>query len=272
MDGLFKTAVGGFKKEDVLSYIDKQESDFRSKETDYKKQLSQSAERLDQEQKARQQQEAKAAEISDALEAVTRKNVDLAKQLEEARTQAEAAAEDIDRAHAEAGQLRQEIQRLEQERSRQAEELRAKDAAIERLKDAGSRSEQSEERISRVLVEAQATADRIVENARRQAEDILARAKGECDALVETADAFRRDVTSLRSEIGGAAGRLDGTLLTMEDASEKFRTVYAHAFDGGEEGTSAEESAAAYAETDTASEDTAPGGIRFDFSASHPQE
>lgn len=267
MEGMFKTAVGGFKKEDVLAYIDRQETEFREKEADYKKQIRQAADKLAEEQKARQEQTRKAEELAQSIEIVTRKSGELTDQADALRGQVAAAQEETARGDAERDKLTAEIRELRQELTQREEALRAQQAAVEKLRSEGSRAEQAQARISRVLVEAQATADRIVADAKEKAADILAQAQQECTQLVQASDAFRRDVSALRGEVAGAAGRLDGTLLTMEDAAEKFRATYTHAFDG-------EEPADAVPETEDPSEpaDAEAGGARFDFSAARPAE
>lgn len=265
MEGLFKTAVGGFKKEDVLAYIDRQETEFREKEADYKKQLRQSAEQLDQIKRERDDREQKAAGLAESLEQATCKNSELEKQLADAQAQAAAVTEETGRDQADREKQAHEIQSLRQELDRKTDELRAREAAMAHLQEEGHRAEQSQERISRVLMEAQATADRIVADARRKAAGILSRAQEECNRLVETSDAFHRDVASLRSAIGVAAGRLDGTLLTMEDAADKFRATYCRAFETEKPKETPEQP-----EEETA--DSGASGARFDFSAAHTQD
>ena len=231
MEGFFKTAVGGFKKEDVLNYIDKQDAEFHRKENELQDQLRRLASQLDQEKQERASLEEKVTGLTQMLEQEKQKSDALASRLGEAEGNAEQCSADFGRLRAENERLAAENRKLRQDTDFARSELNVKNSTIEDLRSAIGRVENTQDRISRVLIEAQATADRMIASARAKSAVLIGEAQRQCEELLTVSDVFRSDVAALRRNVGTAAEKMSGTLQTLEEEAGSLRATYAGEFD-----------------------------------------
>lgn len=231
MEGLFKTAVGGFKKEDVLNYIDKQDAEFHKKESELREQLRAVASQLEQEKQERTSLEEKVTGLTQSLEQENQKTGTLASRLCEAEEKAEQIAADSSRLRTESERLSAENRKLRQDADFARSELNVKNSTIEDLRSAIGRVENTQDRISRVLIEAQVTADRMIASARAKSATLIAEAQRQCEGLLAASDAFRSDVAALRQNVGSAAEKMNETLRALEEEAGGLRTTYSGEFD-----------------------------------------
>lgn len=231
MEGLFKTAVGGFKKEDVLNYIDKQDAEFHKKESELHEQLRGIASQLEQEKQERAALEEKVTGLTQSLEQENQQNAALTARLGETEEKAAQAAADFGRLRAENERLAAESRKLRQDADCARSELTVKNSTIEDLRAAIGRVENTQDRISRVLIEAQVTADRMIASARAKSAILISEAQRQCEGLLVASDAFRGDIAVLRQNVGDAAEKMNETLRTLEEESGSLRATYSEEFD-----------------------------------------
>lgn len=191
---LFKTtAIGGFSKSDVLAFIDKQDKQFKDREKDLLSQLDSLRTGLRNET----QHSSKLAENLAAME----KEFSAEKQLHSKTSMDLKSADDtLSRAKAEVSAeiLKRDtkIKSLQDQLSElniklQQADLRALDAnkKADETENKLNLIDKTEDQIGRALLEAQKTADNIIENAKNTAESIISNAQGEADGLIENTNA-----------------------------------------------------------------------------------
>lgn len=227
VEGFFKTAMGGFRKSDVLNFIDRQEKDFKERE----KQLTAEAESLRAElgkvadEKAKldariSELEARVRE-ADAFEGMAKEKLTLLAGESENRKCA------MNRAEAIIEDLRHEVAVLHQGAEEARMNVRLKDEKIAELNKTISSIDTTQQRITRVMVEAQNTADKISADARAEAAAILGKAAKKCAQLLAPVGAFKKDLETLLSrtddftaEIGEMEGDLEKGVSMFEKTGE----------------------------------------------------
>lgn len=215
-EAVFKTTVmGGFNKSDVLAFIDKQDAQFKAREKDLAARIDALGAGLKNETQRTEQLTARVAELEKLLDEEKTKNEELTKELEEASVETgevkkglndelSSRDEKIERLKGEVYQLRQISKDAEikaANATRHSEETEEKLRLIDKTQD----------QIGRAMLEAQKTADNIMNAAKGEAAELLDKAKKDADELTENAEVHVRKIN------GEAQDKLNGLLLSAAD-------------------------------------------------------
>jgi chromosome segregation ATPase len=233
MDGQFKTAMNGFKKSDVLVFIDNQENEYRKREKSLKEQVAQLEGQV---QTAQKEKDELQSQIDGA-----RQEVESERQVgAQTRGQFAAMVEQMDALKTELfknenlkNELQREISIHKQNSEAKAAEIAEKAAEIERLKSTINTISTTQQRISRVMVEAQNTADKIIDGAKEKAVCILCEAgqkmsamlkhademKSEAELFLSRVDSFSEGVAQISGELTASTSGLGGEKKEQEPTS-----------------------------------------------------
>lgn len=256
-EALFKTTVmGGFNKGDVLAFVDKQDAQFKARE----KELVTRTSKLESDLKAESERsaglEAKVKELEAALESERSKCSDSLKRTQEAivetaRQKNEYTAE-ISSRDLEIDKLRQEVLNLTH--SLDAAQAQANEARIraERSEDKLHLIDKTEDQIGRALLEAQQTADHIVNAAKSEASDIAEKAKKEAEEAKENAsnrvrlifceakeklcvllrgvEDYKRRIEDTRSDVRSFFTSVDTIFASMQNTADEVAEKFAGVF------------------------------------------
>lgn len=189
---LFKTTVmGGFNKSDVLAFIDKQDSQFKTREkelvtrinkleNDLKAETEHGAQLADKIKGLEENLEAERSKCSDSLKRTQEANV------EAARVKSDYSSKMMDR-DLEIDKLRQEVltltHKLEAAQDEACGAVSRAEASEEKLR----LIDKTEDQIGRALLEAQKTADNIVNTAKKDAQEIIDKARADADDVTDKA-------------------------------------------------------------------------------------
>ena len=227
---IFRSALGGFNRQDVTAYIERTG-----------KEAAEAAQRLEEQIKALQDSEAEArgalADCAQEKETLEEQLRDMTSQRDEAQggwdAQRQAAAElqaEVDRQAFALRDLTGERDTLScrvRELERQAEALRQEKARLTQLElDARRRSEETEAKAGR-------EARDVVEAARRQAEEITGRAHAQADDIVAKAEARAKAIeTEARAQaevlLRETEEQVQGTVNQFGTLFSAFETISGH--------------------------------------------
>lgn len=229
-EALFKTTVmGGFSKSEVLSFIDKQDKQFKDREKDLLAQIAALNKNLGDETKRSSQLAGKVSELGKELEAEKASHEKTKSSLADADDTLNRAKEEV------TAEINKRNERIEALTMRINQMTTKEQLAETRSADADKRAEEAEnklklidkteDQIGRALLEAQKTADAIKESAKKEAEDILARAHGEADELITSSN---EKIRCVKDE---AKTKLDNVLLKVGEFKSESENVHAKAAD-----------------------------------------
>jgi len=234
-EAVFKTTVmGGFNKGEVLAFIDKQDAQFKGREKEFISRIDTLSTGLKNETQRGAQLTERVAELESQLESEKAKYDETAKALQAANDEAGQAKSgvtgEIERRNAEITRLRSMISEL----TGKVGEAEAKAASAagraEELQNKLELIDKTEDQIGRAMLEAQKTADKIVDSAKAESEELLSKARKEAEDLVAEAKKQVRKID------GDAQEKLDAMLSSVADynklitgsrtdAAEFFATV-----------------------------------------------
>lgn len=234
MEGMFKTAVSGFKKDEVLAYIDKRETEARQKQEALNQRLRKMTAELNEEKTQHADTAAQAEQLEASLTRERERADELAKAAGTAEEEKRAMKAQLNDAHFEVARLQQELSAAQKDRERiltDRETARMKiaelESAIGELNDRLNQSVKTEDLIGRVLLEAQTTADKILSEAKDAAAQeiadaqeksaaVLNQARGELEELLAQTAQFRSEVGELREGTQRAFSHIDTLLENVE--------------------------------------------------------
>lgn len=293
MEGMFKTAVSGFKKDEVLAYIDKRETEAHQQQEALQQRLRKMTADYNEQKTLYEEAAAQVEQLTAELEKERGRGDELAKAAVAADEASRAAKTKFNDALFETSRLRQENAGLQKERNNiQADKDRAisriaeLDSIIAGLKNKLENSAENEDLIHRVLLEAQISADKLLndakekaaqiqEDAQNHATDIVEQARQEASALLLQTEQFRSEVKELREGTQRAFAHIDTLLENVELSAKQTQHVYPDDF-GGTSAPTEEEAAAGAENTDAESipadeqdgkaPDTSAAPDMFDFS------
>lgn len=203
-EGLFKTALNGFKKADVLHFIDDLDSSHRKKEQELNSQIEKLTAELKEKSEANSKLE---SDLQGALnESAVQKTQSetLEVELHSARGSIDELQLALQGRGSEIDELRGELLSAQQKIKIANDEVYEKDRRINDL--LGEMAEQqatlqklnkTEDQIGRVMLEARSMADKTVEDARRVSEGMLSTAGERVQTLAEGVGDFKSRVVSL---------------------------------------------------------------------------
>jgi len=188
----FRTALGGFNREDVNTYIEKLNAEFAERDRVAKKKLDAS--------------EAKCTELTDSVEAKDAALNDAAKQLEEARLRIAALEEEANQRENIISEYREtvdaqkdEIAALEASRIASESEISELSARIESLSEAICKSEKYDDisgQIGEIILSAKSTAEDIIAKAEKDADAKRAKADEQIEDAAASFNARAANATS----------------------------------------------------------------------------
>ena len=216
MDHPFRSAaLGGFNKQDVLSFLEEQ-----SKQSAQAQQLLQS--RLEEAEGQRDTIQREGEDLRRQLEEVRRELAGVQQERDSLSARLAKTELDLSAGRAQAGQMAQELEKVRRER----DEVQARLDAVQ--PDAQAYVE-LKERTAGVELEAHRRAQAIQEKAeqdarqlRRQLEQWLRRVRGGYDALCSDVEST---VAHAASELGRASGSLDQLLQLMGGQDDAFDSL-----------------------------------------------
>lgn len=218
--GLFKTSVfGGFKKADVLSFIEEETRSAGEKE----KRLREDLEKTRSELNAERENSKKLAESNAQLEkSLEKAGSDIRESDEQKHRLVDEIAlkeNDLRQKNGEMENLRRETLLLRQKLNDSASELLQKETDISALKKQKDALEhkladvsQTEEQIARVMIDARRWADSILFQARQKADEVQKEACEGVKSIAEAIKGFDTQVGDLKGKTE-SFGELSGTLL-----------------------------------------------------------
>lgn len=216
---IFRSALGGFNRQDVMAYIEKAQ-----------KEAAETAQRLEEENETLRRE---GEELRQSLEALTQERDQLSGQTAELTEQCaglrsalevETAARET--AQKDAGERAGAIRLLEEETRRLREGLEARDTQAETLRREKERVAQLEldaqQRAADVLAQAQTQAEGLLNQARREAESLRSEASAQSEGLVSRA---REQAQAIYQQMAGQVTKTAGECKEICDA---FDSVAAH--------------------------------------------
>jgi chromosome segregation ATPase len=225
MEGIFKTSMSGFKKSDVVEFIDKQENEFKQIEKNLQDRIEELNGELKDERAEKEHLTLKISRFEEQLEAEKNTSSDAAQMMKSFEDEVIALKSELNRSEALAEELKREFVIHKQNCEAKNIELAKKDAELEKLKNTISTISTTQQRISRVMVEAQNTADNIVGNAKKEASVIIREAEKKLNLLLKQTDEFKKDVDILHRKADDFTGGVECISVELSD--------YAYNLDGG---------------------------------------
>lgn len=244
MEGMFKTAVNGFKKDQVLAYIDKRETEARQKVESLNQRLRKMTADLNEEKTRNTEAAAQVEQLETELARERERADELAKAAGTAEEEKRAVRAQLNDAQFEVARLRQEFAAAQKEQERaQADKEKAMlqvaelKGVVGELNDKIQFAAGNEDRIGRVLVEAQATADHILAEAQENAAKLLTdaqeksasvldQARNELTELLQQTAQFRSEVSELREGSQRAFAHIDTLLENVERSAGQIQETY----------------------------------------------
>jgi chromosome segregation ATPase len=198
MEGIFKTAVNGFKKSDVLTYVDKQETQYRLSEHELKNTISSISSSLAQVKLENNVLSTKTGDLKLVNDKLSADKALLERNKDEIFAELKRSGRALEESKALIAELRAEINGLYQNIDNKKITIAELEGNAELLREELSKTNKSRERIGKVLLEAQKTADVIIENAATEAERIINDAKGRLLPLLKRSEDFKEQLSGLR--------------------------------------------------------------------------
>lgn len=216
---IFRTALNGFNRQDVTAYIEKSQKE--------------AAERIAQLEKEIEDLYKTLAEVKDSLDSSLEERAVLDEQLEEHKTYLEEAQQSIEDISAEKLICESQIRECDEAlRTVQAErdDLACRIRDMEGQVEAARREKES---VAQLELEARKRSEAIIEDANRQAEELLAQARAQAQALItganeqaqSTLEQAAEHAAEIRADVEAQVAR---TAKEYNDLFASFETVAAH--------------------------------------------
>ncbi|MFT8887435.1 MAG: DivIVA domain-containing protein [Ethanoligenens sp.] len=244
MEGMFKTAVSGFKKDEVLAYIDNRETEARQKQEALTQRLRKMTADLNEEKTQHAEAVAQIAQLEAELGRERDRADELAKAAGSVEEEKRAMKAQLNDAHFEVARLRQELsvakkecEQVKEDRKRIHLRVAELEGAVGELNDKLDHSAKNEDLIGRVLLEAQTTADKILTDAHDEAAKqiadaqektaaVLSQSRAEMTELLAQTAQFRSEVVELREGTQRAFSHIDTLLENVEQAAGQIYETY----------------------------------------------
>jgi cell division septum initiation protein DivIVA len=217
MDGIFKTTMSGFKKSDVLNFIDQQEDEFKKNEKLLKDKIEELNGKIEDQGIEKEDLQSRINGLAQELELEGKASLQGQQRLLTAETESHALKKDLNKSECIIEELKLEVAVHKQDVDEKSAESAKKDAEIERLSNTISTITTTQQRISRVMVEAQNTADKIIDGAKKEAVSIISEAGKKFALMLKDAGEFKNEVDALGAKVDGFTGRLGEVSCELSD-------------------------------------------------------
>lgn len=191
MEGLFKTAMNGFRKSDVLTFIDNQEQGFRKNEQALKDKIGDLEKKIEAQKSENGESQSKINALVSELKKETEENAEIRRRFTAVMEQFEVMKNELSRNDSINSEMRREIAIHKQNSAAKNAEIAEKNAEIDKLKNTISSISTTQQRISRVMVEAQNTADKIVDTAKEEATCVICEAEKKLMLVMQQTEEFK---------------------------------------------------------------------------------
>ncbi len=254
---MFRTAVSGFKKDEVLAYIDKRDAEARQKQESLEQRLRKVTADCDEAEAKYAEAAAHVDNLMRELSAEREHSAQLERNLEAAtglknanESKQHTILEEVDRLQKENADLQAERNHTNNQMQEMKQHIKELEGSIAKLNKKLESTSKSEDLIGRVLVEAQSSADKVMEKAQQNATTqitdaeetaknllndakdkavtMLNNAQEEMANTLEKAENFQTEANDLREATRRAFSHIDSLLENMENAAERIRTTYEH--------------------------------------------
>ncbi len=211
---IFRNAVGGFHKDDVMNYIANLSSEIELLKEEKERECAALSEQLAQKTGQMEELERK---LTDELGAARARAESLAKELEELRGQGASLSEEYLHCRAERERLAGE---LEAERTRAGKLERENRGLAERAR----QYDESTRQIADTIVKARVDADAITQNALKNADVIRKNVAEEIGGITSAVAALRRDYAEMRRSV---EERMENLSAELQKGEESIGTMEA---------------------------------------------
>lgn len=191
MEGLFKTAMNGFRKSDVLTFIDNQEQEFRKNEQALKDKIGDLEKKIEAQKNENDELQSKISALASELKKETEESAEVKQRFTAVMEQLEVMKNELSRSDSINSEMRREIAIHKQNSAAKSAEIAEKNAEIDQLKNTISSISTTQQRISRVMVEAQNTADKIVDTAKEKAMCVICEAEKKLVLVMKQTEEFK---------------------------------------------------------------------------------
>lgn len=207
---IFRNALNGFNRQDVTAYIEKSQKEAAERAAQLEKEIEDLYKTL--------------AEVKDSLDSSLEERAVLDEQLEEHKTYLEEAQQSIEDISAEKlfceSQIRECDEALRVVRS-ERDDLARRVSDMEGQVEAARREKES---VAQLELEARKRAESIIEDANRQAEELLSQARAQAQSLIASAN------EQAQNTLEQACERAEGIRADMEAQVERTAKEYNNLF------------------------------------------
>lgn len=218
--GFFKTTTfGGFDKKSVLTYIDTLSQQFRAAEEEYTEKLNSYAQ-------AQDSQVAHIKKLEENLALANEQVSQLQKQLDEQRELASQAQEMISGLDSQNKELHKKLSDNDREMQIQLERCRQLQFKAESLDYKSKKYDEISNQIGDAIIEARQSADKIIETANEQADEITQKAKDYMKNFYSELSSFNSDATRLRKSIEEILFVLNDRIDVMQEVVKQVEKRY----------------------------------------------
>jgi cell division septum initiation protein DivIVA len=223
-EAIFKTTVmGGFSKNEVLKFIDKQDEQFKEREKDLFARINKLNGELMAESQHNTELSVKISELETQLEKEKTKNAEEIKRMRDTALSAEQAKNDFGKMtaknDAEIDSLRKQVVTLTYSLDSAKAEAEVEKKRVHEYEEKLKLIDKTEDQIGRALLEAQKTADKITDAAKAEANRIEIKARTEANALNSAAE------DRVRLIFCEASRKLNALLCGVEDYKKRIEEI-----------------------------------------------
>lgn len=256
-EAFFKTTVmGGFNKNEVLDFIDKQDKQFKEREKDLTARNASLERELKEKDKKNGELSKRIEELEGMLQAERDQNADAIEKLHSIGIEAKRANDDftsdLEKRDAEIASLKEENQRLDEQVKNTVEKSEHTASYASDLENKLAMIDKTQDQIGRALLEAQQTADKIVDTAREKSREIIDKANKDSNSIITKANEnvgkinheagerlskllsfvadYKSRVESTRGEVGVFFETVDAAFESMLVNSQDMLDKYSNAF------------------------------------------
>lgn len=277
MEGMFRTAVSGFRKSDVLTFIDNQEQGFRKNEQDLKDKIGNLEIKIEAQRKENDELLSKISGLESELKNQGDENAEIRRSLAAAAEQFDGMKNELSRNDSINSELRREIAIHKQNSAAKSAEIIEKNAEIDKLKKTINSISTTQQRISRVMVEAQNTADKIIDTAKEEAMCVICEAEKKLMLMMKQTEEFKSHADAFSLKVDNFTQGVEKIHESLTGISKELGAGTTGIFNEPDKETSEKSAqsgsdpiASLHTETVAAQEETAKGnpkpGTIFNFS------
>jgi CxxC-x17-CxxC domain-containing protein len=226
---IFRTTMGGFKKSDVLEFIDSLEKGYDKREKSLNDKIKESNSKIEDQMIEKEDFLSRINGLAQELELEREENLQAQQRLLTVEIENDALRKELNKSESFNEEMKREADVNKQGFDEAIAELTIKNADIERLNNTINTISTTQQRISRVMVEAQNTADKIIDDAKKEAVSIIGEAEKKISLMIKDAAEFKNEVDALRKKVDGFTGRINEVSDELSDYSTDIRGIIKNA-------------------------------------------